>query len=227
MNHLSIGTNSRKPPRGNDVDGVRWLSRTNEPFVGGDVVAIYGARELIEMFVVDVCEHRNTAERGSLISCTPLGPLPFSAHQLRLLVSRPAIGLMLTHWTGFVFAAPTLGVGDRLLGGQGRALGPLFLHGRYRPPHGRGATEESYCPGGIVRADGGGLPLTTKRLTSDVTPPSPRRGLGSPGPRINRLLSGADRKMGTESGTKLRETASNQCDKAQQVGCLIPVDLRF
>ena len=31
--------------------------------------------------------------------------------------------------------------------GEGCSMHGLFLHGRHRPPHGRGTTEESYCPG--------------------------------------------------------------------------------
>jgi hypothetical protein len=54
--NLPVGTDNREPPRGNDVDGVRWVSKPKEPLIGGDVAAIDGAGELIELFVVDVSE---------------------------------------------------------------------------------------------------------------------------------------------------------------------------
>jgi hypothetical protein len=44
-----------------------------KPLVGGDVLAIYGARELIELFVVDLSEYRNTPQCGSLIGRTRFG----------------------------------------------------------------------------------------------------------------------------------------------------------
>jgi hypothetical protein len=48
------------------------------------VQTIDRAGKLIELLIVDVGEYRNTTERGSLISRTPLGPSPFSAHEARL-----------------------------------------------------------------------------------------------------------------------------------------------
>ena len=44
-----------------------------KPLVGRDVLAINGARKLIELFVVDIGEYRNTAQCGSLVSRTRFG----------------------------------------------------------------------------------------------------------------------------------------------------------
>jgi hypothetical protein len=40
-------------------------------------------------------------------------------------------------------------------------------------------------------------------------------------------LSAGDRKIGNIFGTKPRETGSNQCDRAHQVGFLTPLGLHF
>ena len=50
-----------------------------KPFVGRDVLAINGARKLIELFVIDIGEDRNFAERGSRVSRAPFA---FSAHEM-------------------------------------------------------------------------------------------------------------------------------------------------
>jgi hypothetical protein len=54
-----------------------------EPLFGGDVLALSGAQQLIELFVADVGEYRNTPERGSRVIRTPL---LFSAHEVSLIV---------------------------------------------------------------------------------------------------------------------------------------------
>ena len=76
---------SREPSRRNHIDGVRWISETKEPLVGGDVQTVDDAGKLVELFVVDVGEYRNTAECSSRISRAPLGRLPLDAHGVRLL----------------------------------------------------------------------------------------------------------------------------------------------
>jgi hypothetical protein len=61
-----------------------------EPLVGGDVSAIYGAYELVELFVVDLGEYRNTPQCGPPIGRTRFARLLFSGHEVSPLGSRLA-----------------------------------------------------------------------------------------------------------------------------------------
>ncbi|CFR76319.1 Uncharacterised protein [Mycobacterium tuberculosis] len=91
---MSLWGNSDEPPRVDDIDGVRWFSGMKEPLVSGHVAAFYGGCESFELFVVDIGEYRNVAQRGSRIGTTPLGPSSRGGHEMRLLASRPMPGLL-------------------------------------------------------------------------------------------------------------------------------------
>ncbi|WP_172828926.1 hypothetical protein [Mycobacterium sp. 1164966.3] len=47
---------------------------------------------MIELFVIDVSEYRNTAKRGSRIRRAPLGGLLYGAHGVRFLHNTLALG---------------------------------------------------------------------------------------------------------------------------------------
>ena len=81
-NHVAICAHSRESPGVDNINRVRWVSHVKKPLVGADVVAIYGAREFIELLVVEVGEYRNIPQRGSLVSYILLGP--FSGHEVWL-----------------------------------------------------------------------------------------------------------------------------------------------
>jgi hypothetical protein len=45
------------------------------------VLATYGLREQVELFVVDLGEYRDAPQCGSLVGRTRFGQLPFSDHE--------------------------------------------------------------------------------------------------------------------------------------------------
>ena len=54
------------------------VPESEEPFIGRDVLAVNGARELVELFVVNLGQYRNIAKRGSRVGRAPFAA---SAHE--------------------------------------------------------------------------------------------------------------------------------------------------
>lgn len=52
--HFAVGSDGRESPGADHIDRIRRLPDPKKPFIGRDVLAINGTRELVELFILDL-----------------------------------------------------------------------------------------------------------------------------------------------------------------------------